>query len=994
MKSLNPLFLSALAMVLASTPALAQMPDDNPLLSMVQTMGMTKMYAPDAVIVSFRDDVPMAARESFLSEYGLSLDPNCPSDYFARLIIPNGRLKTSTIHEIVAELGQDPRVRYAELDPVIVPDQTLPNDPTFSNQYAMHNTGQSGGLVDADIDGPEGWSMVPNNAPPIIVAVADDQFQVGHNDLAANFWINEDEIPGNNIDDDANGFIDDDRGWDFSSNNRDVSGSGSHGMHCAGIVGMVHNNSIGGAGAAKNVRLMPLQITGGSLSFMSALVNAVDYARLNGAKVITVSYNIDGFTQALTDAIGRAKASDMVYVNSAGNNNQNMDNLRGQLQAIHDNVVFVASTDRNDNRSSFSNFGQRTQLAAPGSDIWSTLNNNTHGNNSGTSMAAPCAAGVIATVRQMFPNLTASQAIQRVRLTSEIRPWMTSIGGGRVNLALAIGGADEIPPSNPANLEICKRSSSGFKIRFNGSGDDGVTGQASTYEVRYSANPITVANFSTATLAAQIAGNVNHGALVEGTVTGFPPGVPVHMAVRSFDNLGNPSAAITSVGPVATVIPPYYDNSETARFSSTSWARTTVADGNGQVWTDSVGGNYADNANLVLLATQNIALGSNPILRWRGKMSLESTYDFLLAEVSTNGGTSWQRVFRFTGDALTWQEYSVSLAAFANQNVLLRFRLTTDVSVTRDGVYLDDFQVLNGTTLWSDDMEGASNFVSSPAGWARVNNLSFSPTQSWHESPTGNTPTSSTLDLRGTSVIDTRNLVSPIVSFAGYMALPRGYRAEAITSTDGTNWTPSAAFQGTENAWGQYASPIPSTNNLRVGVRVVSTTAAALDGFYVDDLRVIGETWENRISGNLGLNGYQGNIANRPLTLQLMQPGTNTVLAQLPLGATGIGSAQFNLLSATAGMVDIVIGGSGFLTKRWANIDLNACDPVLSGALVNGDINGDNEIGAADFSLLAAAYDTVSGDPGFSAAADLNGDGEVGAADFSILAGNYDAVGE
>lgn len=152
----------------------------------------------------------------------------------------------------VQEYAQDPNVEYAEPN-YIVRISAIPDDPMFANLWGLHNTGQTGGSADDDIDAPEAWDYQTGSSN-ITIAVIDTGVDYIHEDLSANMWINPGEAPGNGIDDDSNGYIDDDRGWDFSMcqqflssppygcietkpEDRDPYDDHGHGTHCAGTIG-------------------------------------------------------------------------------------------------------------------------------------------------------------------------------------------------------------------------------------------------------------------------------------------------------------------------------------------------------------------------------------------------------------------------------------------------------------------------------------------------------------------------------------------------------------------------------------------------------------------------------------------------------------------------------------------------------------------------------------------------------------------------------------
>ena len=136
----------------------------------------------------------------------------------------------------------------------------MPDDPFFSQLWGLHNEGQTGGAAGADIDALEAWALTAGS-PNVIVAILDTGVDTNHEDLADNLWTNPSEIPGNGIDDDNNGYVDDTIGWDFYNNDNDPFDDGGHGTHLAGIIGAVGNNGIGITGVNHAVRIMPLKIT-------------------------------------------------------------------------------------------------------------------------------------------------------------------------------------------------------------------------------------------------------------------------------------------------------------------------------------------------------------------------------------------------------------------------------------------------------------------------------------------------------------------------------------------------------------------------------------------------------------------------------------------------------------------------------------------------------------------------------------------------------------
>ncbi|MFM9874361.1 MAG: S8 family serine peptidase [Fimbriimonadaceae bacterium] len=421
-------------------------------ISTAQTFGGTNgigpsgppvVTAPTHIIVSFKSGTSDNLKSDLSRKYGLKVNYNHSNQYFSRLDLTpsvlNAGLKPA---DFVRILSTNPAVSYAELDVQITPD-FIPNDPLFNQQWHHNNTGQSGGTVDADVDAVEAWDDLANIAQTV-VAVCDDGVDLDHEDLQNVIWQNPNEIPGNSIDDDNNGFVDDVNGWDTADNDNDPrpEGGDTHGTHVAGIVAAEHNNGIGVSGVNPNARIMAMRHYAGQGSWMSDLASAIDYAWQNGADVITVSYAIDGFTNALTQAIQRAGTADVVYLNSAGNNSQ-QNPPRQQLRNLTDNLIFVAATTRNDTKSGFSNWGTLIEVGAPGSAILSTTVGNNYEFFDGTSMATPLAAGIAAMIRGKFPNLTARETLDLLISSSDEVPALTNFiaGGKRVNANNALQGA-------------------------------------------------------------------------------------------------------------------------------------------------------------------------------------------------------------------------------------------------------------------------------------------------------------------------------------------------------------------------------------------------------------------------------------------------------------------------------------------------------------------------------------------------------------------------
>jgi hypothetical protein len=312
----------------------------------------------------------------------------------------------------------------------------IPDDPFFTHQWALQ---------------PEGinWDPVSlANAPTgkiIIVGVLDTGIDIFHPDLAPNIWHNPAEMPGNKIDDDENGYVDDCVGWDFSdADNQPLpekmeneSGDfGWHGTHCAGILGAVTNNQEGISGVSPGVRVMSLKIF--PEAYFSTIVRAINYAVKTGAHILSNSWGGAFGSQAVHDALRLASQQGVLCLFAAGNGAQDSY----FFPAFYPEVVAVGACDRKGQRAWFSNFGAWVDFAAPGVDILSTGPTNysnfpAYFYHSGTSMAVPLVAGVAALLKMQQPGWTNDLILQQLRRTADFHP-AANLGAGCIDAQLAL----------------------------------------------------------------------------------------------------------------------------------------------------------------------------------------------------------------------------------------------------------------------------------------------------------------------------------------------------------------------------------------------------------------------------------------------------------------------------------------------------------------------------------------------------------------------------
>ncbi len=291
---------------------------------------------------------------------------------------------------------------------------SIPDDPNFSSQWSLQNTGQNGGTVDADIDATDAWTITHGGltalGDTIVVAVVDGGTDKDHEDLV--FKHNWDEIPANGIDDDNNGYVDDVMGWNAYSNNGYMPDD-SHGAHVSGIIGAVGDNGIGVTGVNWNVKVLPIA---GSSSSEATVVKALSYIYAvrhqydstngqMGAFVVSQnnSFGIDQANpdnypiwEAMYDSLGR-----LGIISAAATANASWDiDVVGDVPTgfTTDYMIAVTNTTRADRLYTAGYGDTAIDLGAPGTTILSTILNNGYGSKTGTSMATPHVAGSVALI--------------------------------------------------------------------------------------------------------------------------------------------------------------------------------------------------------------------------------------------------------------------------------------------------------------------------------------------------------------------------------------------------------------------------------------------------------------------------------------------------------------------------------------------------------------------------------------------------------------------
>jgi subtilisin family serine protease len=241
----------------------------------------------------------------------------------------------------------------------------------------------------------------------VTVAIIDSGADLGHPDLVPNLWTNPGEIPGNGVDDDGNGYVDDVHGYDFVDNDGTPQDANGHGTHVAGIVGARGGNGIGTAGVAWNVKLMVVRVLDANAQgTTTSVAEGIRYAVDNGARIVNLSLAGPSSTPDLESAVQYAQAHGVLVVVAAGNDGRDLASTPTYPAAYGEsNVIGVAATTRDGGLSSVSDYGPGADVAAPGEEILSTALGGGYEWRTGTSMAAPQVTGALALLASVRPDL-------------------------------------------------------------------------------------------------------------------------------------------------------------------------------------------------------------------------------------------------------------------------------------------------------------------------------------------------------------------------------------------------------------------------------------------------------------------------------------------------------------------------------------------------------------------------------------------------------------
>jgi subtilisin family serine protease len=422
----------------ATTDSLMARPQiANAMPVMIDDEGLTRYFLPDEFTVQFRPDVSKAKAERLIKDHGSRIIAAQRTPGYYTLAVPEGK----GLFETLREFSALEEVLFAEPSEAGFDDALVyvPDDPNFPLLWGLRNTGQTvngtTGNADADIDAPEAWDTIRGD-PDVIIAVIDTGADLNHPDLTANIL--------------ARGTED----WDFAdTGDSSPDDANGHGTHVAGTAAAV-DNAAGVIGVAPRCRIMPLRVnlTAGMNQNRADAINYVAdqaAAHPNRRYIINCSWKMSGDHAGVHNAIINAVSKNVVVVFAAGNANNDID-VTPQYPAVYPEVMAVAATDQRDRRASFSNYGTKVDVSAPGVNIYSSFPDDTYAFLDGTSMASPHVAGLAGLIRSRNRTLTSAQVRGIIEGTcdnidAQNPGFAGKLGKGRINAAKALA-VTPLPP--------------------------------------------------------------------------------------------------------------------------------------------------------------------------------------------------------------------------------------------------------------------------------------------------------------------------------------------------------------------------------------------------------------------------------------------------------------------------------------------------------------------------------------------------------------------
>jgi len=376
----------------------------TPLAPLPATAQPPMPWLPDELLVGFRPGVPDADAEAVYRGHGAAR-----LETLRGLRVHRVRVPPSALEAIERALARRPEVQFVERNHVLLPE-LIANDPSYPKQWHLPK-----------IFAPAAWDFSVGR-PEVVIAILDTGVDPTHPDLAAKL------LPGYNT-------------YDKNTSTADVEG---HGTKVAGSAAAIANNATGVASVAWDNRILPVRVTDSvGYAYISTIANGLTWAVDHGAKVMNVSFSIRG-SSTVSSAAQYVRSKGGLVVASGGN--------CGCVESAPNdpNIIFVAATDQNDNKASFSSQGNHLDLAAPGVSITTTTRGGGYGSVSGTSFASPITAGVVALMMSVNSTLSPADLEALLKANADDKGtagWDSSFGFGRLNAYRAVAAAAASVPA-------------------------------------------------------------------------------------------------------------------------------------------------------------------------------------------------------------------------------------------------------------------------------------------------------------------------------------------------------------------------------------------------------------------------------------------------------------------------------------------------------------------------------------------------------------------
>lgn len=693
------------------------------------------------------------------------------------------------VNDLISELSTNPLVEYAEK----VPEMKLfytPNDPSLGTQWHL-----------TQINAQNAWNVFNSTASgnsTITVAVVDNAVMRTHPDLITNIWTNPGEIASNSIDDDGNGYVDDVNGYDVGDNDNSVlppTTAWNHGTHCSGIVGARTDNGVGISAIGFNVKIIPVKATANSAgsNAVSNGYGGILYAARCGAKVISCSWG--GTVSSVSDqaVINYAWNRGSIVITAAANDGNSVLHY----PAAYNNSYAVANTTTTDTKNSSSCFGTWVDIAAPGTNIYSTVPNTGYTNMTGTSMSCPLVAGLAGLMLSKNAYLTPTQVLNCISTTAANiytiganSPYAPNqLGAGRIDAYQAMLCASVTagsPPSADFYSDI-QSTCPGMPIKF----FDISTLYPTTWSWTFQGGTPATSSVKNPTVTWAAAGTYSVALTVNNP---FGAGSTTKIG---YITITNPGSLPLVEGFQGASWPPVNWVNDNKFLDSIKWERATTCGGFGTSSASALFDNYYHDAGGVrdglMVPKLNFGSVTNARLRFDIAYSrYDATYtDTLEVKISTNCGTTWTSVYMKGGTALsTAPDYTVDL--WVPTNTQWR-RDTIDISsvVAGQGNVLIDFVNHGhyGQGIYLDNVNLVYTVTAAPiANYNYPTALCVGSSITFTDATT-NSPTSWAWNMPGASV-PTSTLQNPTVTYA----TPGVYSATLVATNVGGNSTSIKTF--------------------------------------------------------------------------------------------------------------------------------------------------------------------------------------------------------